>query len=155
MNPEDTDMPTWMRFALALSGLGVWTLLGCASTPPPLASSPIRWAAVADERVPEIVTRDPDGSERTTKLWLVVHEGQGYIRTGNSRWFRNIEREPKVVLRVDGAGYRLQASRVVDDELRRRVNGAFREKYGWQDFLIHPRGAPGANILRLTPRAPR
>ncbi len=110
------------------------------------------WNAVADERVPRIMTLDQDASERWTKLWIAVVDGQGYIRTGRSRWFRNIQRNPNVKLEIGGAVHPMRIEHVDDDALRRRVSGTMREKYGWQDVLIHPFGGPGANIMRLVPR---
>ena len=52
--------------------------------------------------MPTIVTHDEDGGERVTKLWLVVVDGEGVIRTDDSRWFRNIQRDPNVVFWVGG-----------------------------------------------------
>jgi hypothetical protein len=99
-----------------------------------------------------IVTQDPDGSERVTKIWLVVVDGQGLIRTGNTRWFRNIQRDPNVVFRVGGYAYPLRADLVTDESLKDRAHAAFREKYGWQDWIIHPIGEPDPNVMRLSPR---
>ena len=78
--------------------------------------------------------------------------GQGYIRTGNSRWFRNIERDPDVKLEIVGKLHPLRAEAVTDPDLRDRVIRTMREKYGWQDVLIHPFGSGDSNILRLAPR---
>jgi hypothetical protein len=126
--------------------------LSCASKAPPTADATIDWQSVADVAVPEIVTRDPDGGERVTKLWIAVVDGVGVIRTGDSRWFRNIERDPNVVLRIGGYAHPLRAEIVDEEALEKRANAAFREKYGWQDWLIHPIGEPDSNLMRLVPR---
>jgi hypothetical protein len=126
--------------------------LTCTSIPPPMAETSIDWRAVSSERVPVIVTEDPDGSLRVTKLWLVVVDGQGLIRTGGTRWFRNIQRDPNLMLRIGGYGYPLRAELVADESLKERAHAAFREKYGWQDRLAHPFGKPDPNVMRLTRR---
>jgi hypothetical protein len=126
--------------------------VSCASAPPPTAETPIDWQSVAEVRVPEIVTRDPDGAERVTKLWLAVVDGVGLVRTGDTRWFRNIERDPNVMFRIGGYAHPLRAEIVTDEALEKRANAAFREKYGWQDWLIHPFGEPDSNVIRLLPR---
>ena len=135
-----------------LIGLAVIVAAACAGVVPPIADTAIDWTAVAEERVPEIVTKESDGSERVTKLWLVVVEGQGLIRTGDTRWFRNIQRDPNVVFRIGGHAHRLRAELVTDAPLEERVNAAFREKYGWQDWIIHPFGEPDGYVMRLLPR---
>ncbi len=132
--------------------LAFTAILACASTPPPAAVEPIDWSAVADEGTPTIVTQDADGDQRETPIWVVVLENQGYIRTGSSRWFANVERDPDVVLQIGGRSLSLRAELLRDDALRETVNRAFREKYGFWDFMVHPRGAPGANIMRLVAR---
>jgi hypothetical protein len=134
-----------------LIACAVLIAVSCASTVPPTAETAVDWTAVAEEGGPSIVTRDPDGGERVTKLWLVVVDGQGLIRTGDSRWFRNIERDPNVILRIAGYAHPLRAEPVTDESLEKRANAAFREKYGWQDRLIHPFGEPDANLMRLVP----
>ena len=130
----------------------VWLTVSCASTLPPMAETALDWRSVADVGVPTIVTREPDGGERVTKLWLAVVDGEGLIRTGDSRWFQNIERDPNVTLRIGGYAYPLRAEVVTDESLEKRANAAFREKYGWQDWIIHPFGEPDANLMRLVPR---
>ena len=130
----------------------VTVVLACASTPPPTADGPINWAEVSDERVPVIVTQDPDGSQRVTKLWVVIVDGQGLIVTGNTRWFRNIQRDPNVVFRIGGSAYPLRAELVTDEALKERVDAAMREKYGWQAWLYQPFEPRDPNVMRLTPR---
>ncbi len=135
-----------------LSVCAVFLAVSCASTVSPTAETALDWQSVADVGVPTIVTRDPDGGERATKLWLAVVDGEGLIRTGDSRWFQNIERDPNVVFRIGGYAYPLRAERVDDESLEKRANAAFREKYGWQDRFIHPFGEPDKNLMRLVPR---
>lgn len=135
-----------------LIAFAVFVGVACAGVVPPAADTAIDWTAVAEEAVPAIVTQDPDGSERVTKLWLVVLDGEGLIRTDDTRWFRNIQRDPNVVFRVGGSAYPLRAELATDDSLQERTNAAFREKYGFQDWLIHPFGEPDKNVMRLVPR---
>jgi hypothetical protein len=123
--------------------------VACATRVPPTSATTIDWAAVADEGTPTIVTQDPDGDERVTKLWVVVVDGEGLIRTGDSRWFRNIERDPDVVFWIGGYAYPLRAELVTDDSVKKRAGDAFREKYGWMDI---PFSNPDDNVLRLVPR---
>ncbi len=129
-------------------------LAACASSPPPPpdATAPVVWASVADEEVPEIVTRDPDGDVRVTKLWLVVVDGSGFVRTSGTRWLANIERDPNIVLRIGGAAHPLRAERVSDPLLAARIHEAFRQKYGFSDRAsgwVVP-GEP--SLLRLAER---
>ena len=135
-----------------LIACAVFAAVSCASTAPPVAETALDWQLVAEDGMPVIVTRDPDGSERVTKLWLVVVDGEGLIRTGDTRWFQNIERDPDVVFRIGGYAYSLRAELVTDPQLEKRANAAFREKYGFQDRLIHPFGEPDKNVMRLVPR---
>ena len=136
-----------------LTLLLVAAIAACASAPILQASAPIDWGAAADESVPRIVTVDSDGDTRETKLWLVVVDGSGYIRTSGTRWFANIERDPDVILRLRGTDYPLRAKRVLDADLRDRINEAFRVKYGFQDrFIGWFSSRDQANILRLVAR---
>jgi hypothetical protein len=118
----------------------------------PVPAGAIDWAAAGAERVVQIVTRNEDGTSRETKVWLVVVDGQGYVRTGGTRWWGNIERDPDVVLRVAGAEHAVRAELVGDAELAARVEAALRTKYGWSDRLMGPFRFGDTHILRLVPR---
>lgn len=54
----------------------------------------VDWNAAHEHDVIEILTTDPDGAPRETKVWVAALEGRGYVRTNDSRWFQNLEREP-------------------------------------------------------------
>jgi hypothetical protein len=142
-----------MRSRTAVHGTLVLLLLACASTPVPEATGPIDWRAVADAGTPEIVTIDADGDVRETKLWIVVLDGRGFIRTGDTRWFKNIQRDPNLVLRIGGAAYPLRATLERNEQVRQRAHEAFRAKYGFSDrFIGWFSSRDASNVLRLDPR---
>jgi hypothetical protein len=111
-----------------------------------------RWNAEKDVETVEIVTTDEDGSARDTTIWLAVVDGQGYIRTGNSTWKGNIERNPDVTLRVGETEYAVRAEFVTDADLKTRVEQTLREKYGFSDSFIGIFRIGEPNIMRLVPR---
>ena len=110
------------------------------------------WNAVKDVQTVEIVTTDEDGSARDTTIWLAVVDGQGYIRTGNSTWKGNIERNPDVTLRIEETEYPVRAEFVADAALKERVAQTLREKYGFSDSFIDIFRVGEPNIMRLVPR---
>ena len=124
----------------------------CASTPPTVATDPIDWEAVAATQTPWIVTYRSGGGEKARPIWLVVLNGRGYIRTSQTSWLADIAGDANVMLRVGEVAYPLRAVPVVERSLRDQISQGFREKYGVLDFLIHPWGAPGANVLVLVER---
>jgi len=83
-----------------------------------------------DADIVEIVTIDPDGDTRETKIWIVVLDGAGYVRTNDSRWLANIRRDSPVALRYDDVELDVLASEVVDLVVQERVEAAFKAKYG-------------------------
>jgi hypothetical protein len=113
----------------------------------------IVWSSYADEQTVKVVTTNEDGSSRETTVWLVVVEGQGYIRTGKTRWGGNIERNPDVALRIGETELTLRVAFVSDEVEREAVVTAFRDKYGFSDWILGPfrRGEP--KIMRLMPRS--
>jgi hypothetical protein len=110
------------------------------------------WNALKDVETIEIVTTDEDGSSRDTTIWLAVVDGQGYIRTGNSTWKGNIERNPDVTLRVEDTEYPVRAEFVSDADLKTRVEQTLRDKYGFSDSFIGIFRIGEPNIMRLVPR---
>ena len=111
------------------------------------------WQALAGVEVIEVVTRDEDGAERATKVWFVLVDGQPYLRTQRSTWLDNLRRDPDLVLRIEGREYQARAEEVLGDEIVEQVDAASRDKYGWQERMIHPFRTRKPDILRLAPRS--
>jgi len=126
-------------------------LHACASGPVPVAQAPIDWSAANDRWSLHIVTLDPDGSERVTRIWLALVDGEGTFRTGDSRWWENLERDPNARIRVLEIDYPLQAEFVTEHEQKARIDDAFVEKYGWIERMMFPqdRGETHDNYARL------
>ncbi|HEB90074.1 MAG TPA: DUF2255 family protein [Deltaproteobacteria bacterium] len=103
------------------------------------------WNGVADVETVEVLTKDQDGAARETTVWLLVQDGEGYVRTGNTTWGGNVVRDGELTLRIGGQEYPLRVEFVEDESARERLTRGFREKYGWSDALIgwirgsHPR----------------
>lgn len=110
------------------------------------------WNAVAATNTVEVITKNPDDTLKDTTVWLVVVDGEGYIRTGNTRWWSNIERDHDVVLRIEGKEYALRALLVEDAVLRQRVVDAFRAKYGWVDRAMDAIRSSTPHVMKLLAR---
>jgi hypothetical protein len=135
---------------------GLWLALGFAlvlavARAHALEALPPDWSAVAAEQHVVVITTNADGTPHETTVWLAVVAGQGYIRTGDTRWYPNIERIPDVVVRVAGKDYPLRAELASDAGEIRRVTDAFSAKYGWSDRVIHW-FFTSSHVLRLAPR---
>jgi hypothetical protein len=134
----------------AAATLGLALLL--ALPPVPAAADQPDWESLADVRVIEVVTHDADGDLRETRVWFVLLDGEAYLRTSRSRWLENLRRNPELVLRIEGRDYEARAEEVEGDEIVERVDAASREKYGWQEAIIHPFRMRKPDILRIRPR---
>ena len=132
--------------------LAILSVFACLAWPIAASADAPDWVAVADVRVVNVVTHDEEGDARDTKVWLAVVDGQGYIRTGGTTWGDNVERDPLLVLRVEGTEYPLRAEFVEDDTLRERIVASFREKYGWTDGALNFIRGSRPRIMRLLPR---
>lgn len=110
------------------------------------------WGAIGATDVVVVVTRNQDGSDRETKVWIIEVDDRAYIRTAATSWYGNVEREPDIVLRVGEDELPLRAVLVTDALLAEQVEAAFREKYGsWDAFMeIFRFGEP--HVMRLEPR---
>ena len=132
------------RFMLAL---GAACCLAAAAS-----ADPIDWDLLADVPVIEILTTDPDGDLRETKVWFVVIDDGTYLRTRNSRWLDNIRQDPDVAVRVEGALAPVRAEELSDPAWVERVDQASLEKYGWQQRAVRVFRMGTPQILRLLPR---
>ena len=131
-----------LAFALALCATAA--LRAGAQTPD--------WVALAEVEEIEVLTANEDGSARETTIWLAVLDGQGYIRTGGTRWGDNVERSPEIVLRIEGTESPVRATFVTDPTLREGVVATFRDKYGWIDGLLNVFRGREPRIMRIDPR---
>jgi hypothetical protein len=129
-----------------------WLTLALALAAAPAAAAEIDWQAVTAPDVVRIVTLDADGDVRDTKIWIALHDGTGWVRTSDSRWFRNIQRDPQVKLRVGEREFELRAEEVGDPATRAAVDAAMRAKYGWSDRMLGVLRMRGVHVLKLSPR---
>lgn len=128
-------------------------LAGLALTAGPAAAAAPDWKAVAGVKEVKVLTTNEDGSARETTVWLLVLDGQGYLRTSPSTtWGDNVERQPDIALRIEGSEYPLHAVFVDDEALRERVVAGFRAKYGWVDGALNIFRGSKPRIMRLDPR---
>jgi hypothetical protein len=149
-----------IRYALIL---GVAALLAsCGRTISP-AQDQLDWSNVADHQMILVTTTDPDGEPRTTRLWIVVVDDSGYLRSADTRWAQDVERDPNFLLIADDVGYPVSATRVpFGTEEHSRVMDAYSEKYGllgrtvlrFYSLIGRYSGPSDARILRLKAEPP-
>lgn len=113
------------------------------------------WKALADTDTIQVITKDEFGASRETTVWLAVYEGHGYIRTGGTRWGKEIQRDPDVTVRIAGNEFPLRAVPIgAGDATFTAVTDVFRQKYGFSDAAIGVFRSMGGTptIMRLDPR---
>lgn len=115
------------------------------------AGTPLSAFAAAD--VVRIVTRDADGDERDTSIWIAEVDGGLYVRTNESRWLANIRRGSPVALRVDETTLPVSAEEVSDPAATARVEAAFKVKYGFVQRVMSLFRVREPTVLRLREKA--
>lgn len=129
--------------ALALGGfVALFALTAAAGEPPD-------WSAIKDVDTVSVGTTNADGSVRYTTVWLVVVGGRGYLRTGDTSWGANVDRNPNVTLVIGEQEFALRVDLVEADDERALVTTAFNEKYGWSDSMISWFRGDRPKIMRL------
>jgi hypothetical protein len=113
------------------------------------------WNAESGVETIQVVTHDEDGAVRDTTVWLAVHQGHGYIRTGGTKWGANVKRNPDVQVKIGSDEYPLRAVPIPpEDPVYAAVSDVYRQKYGFPDKvmgLLRNLGGP-ATIMRLDAR---
>ena len=132
------------RAVLALAG-ALWLV-------PAAGARAVDWSGFADVDTIEVITADEDGGERRTTVWLLVLEGEAYVRTSDTRWGDNAVRDPEFEVEIAGATFPVSGSLVTDPALRERVTLGFREKYGFMDRVTDWIRSSHPRIFRLTSR---
>ena len=93
------------------------------------------WSKWADLQTVQVISTDEGGRARTTTVWIVVVDGQAYLRTGRTIWGGNVEREGKLKLKGKPGEYQFRAETITDPSLDEKVMAAFRAKYGFRDVI--------------------
>jgi hypothetical protein len=110
------------------------------------------WSPFERESVIYVLTQDEDGARRDTKVWVVVVNGSGYVRTNASTWLENIQRNPEIELQVAGHDYLMRAEEVKDAAVKEQVEEAYKEKYGFVQRVMSTFRFREPTVLRLVPR---
>jgi hypothetical protein len=127
-------------------------------------ASAFDWTASREDSTVEIITLDEDGGKRETKIWIVVLDDAGYIRTNDSRWLANIRRGSAVQLRTKG-GTKSEteggtgsvetsvAVEIIDDDPTTydQVEQAFKDKYGVPQKIMSAFRMSRPTVMRITP----
>lgn len=143
----------WIRTTL-LTPLLTLLLAGCAAVP--AAEGPIDWSEANERWSILVVTADPDGDERVTRIWLALVEGEPVFRTNESKWWENLQRSPRLGVRHAGQEHVFTVEFVEERSEREEIDRAFAEKYGWMEALMFPQppGETHAHYGRLSGPAP-
>ena len=113
----------------------------------------VDWNAANQHDVIELLTTDPDGEARETKVWVAELDGRGYVRTNDSRWYQNFVRDPDGMIRYGDAEFPIRAEVVSDEALRERVDAVFAKKYPFSMWIAGIFGRRGGdNCLVLSAR---
>ena len=81
----------------------------------------------------DMVTPRRDGSLSRRPIWVVVVDGDAYVRSyrGESgAWYRRARADGRATIGVDGRAIEVGVEPVSDDGTNHRVSDAFRAKYG-------------------------
>ena len=136
-NPPATDSPSRFGYAGLVS----------------YSSEDLETLAGAEEV--DIETQAPGGPAHRTTIWIVVDDGEAFIRTykgPDSRWYREAVANPAVAIHVNGQRLASTAIPASDPDSIERVSAGFRRKYAGDsatDAMV-----AGANLpttLRLEP----
>jgi hypothetical protein len=128
-------------------------MVSCASGPVPVAERSADATAIDQRWSILVVTADEDGEERVTRIWIAVLGGEPVLRTGNSRWWQNLERDPSLRVRMAGQDSEFQVEFVTEESDRARIDEVFLDKYGGWERVLFPqeRGKTHTNYARLRP----
>jgi hypothetical protein len=77
--------------------------------------------------------RADDAPVHRTTIWVVVADGEVYVRSEygeKARWFRELMATPDTVLHVGGDAIAVHAVRASDPEAVERASAGYRAKYG-------------------------
>lgn len=80
----------------------------------------------------DMITPRRDGSESRRPIWVVVADGDAYVRSykGESgAWYRRARADGRATLGLDGETIEVRVEPATDDASNRKVSEAFKAKY--------------------------
>jgi len=81
----------------------------------------------------DAVTPRSDGSTSSRPIWVVVVDGDAYVRSyrgPRGAWYRRAQEDGRLTVVSDGVEIDAAAEPALDDDVNRRVSEAYRAKYG-------------------------
>ena len=101
--------------------------------------------------------RDGDSPEHRTIIWVVVVEGEVFVRSvrgARGRWYREISSNPEGALHVHNDRLTVRAAPATDEATVDAVSAAFRSKYQQSspastEAMVRPESLP--TTLKLSP----
>jgi hypothetical protein len=104
-----------------------------------------------------IETTRPDDSRARTTIWVVIDEGEAFIRSwrgDRAQWYQAaLDRPAEIALIVDGRRIEARAVPAIDDDSIARCSSALERKYAGEDETPSMvREEILATTLRLEPR---
>jgi hypothetical protein len=101
--------------------------------------------------------RDGDSPEHRTIIWVVVVEGEVFVRSvrgAKGRWYREISSNPEGALHVHNDRLTVRAAPATDEATVDAVSAAFRSKYQQSspastEAMVRPESLP--TTLKLSP----
>jgi hypothetical protein len=101
--------------------------------------------------------RDGDSPEHRTIIWVVVVEGEVFVRSvrgARGRWYREISSNPEGALHVHNDRLTVRAAPATDEATVDAVSAAFRSKYQQSspastEAMVRPESLP--TTVKLSP----
>jgi hypothetical protein len=95
-------------------------------------------------------TRRRDGSESSRPIWVVVVDGNAYVRSflgARGAWYRRAVADGRATIAVHETVVPVGVEPDSDEDVNRRVSEAFQAKYG--------KGSPGSTATMIDPERSR
>jgi hypothetical protein len=100
----------------------------------------------------KIMTTEPDVGEHWSNLWVVVIDGQPYVRLGERAYARIRKNTTSPYVKLKVAGKEFDQVKVEEmPDMKEKVATAMADKY-WMDILVRHESHP--MVARLVPEAP-
>ena len=99
-------------------------------------------------------TRAPDGTPRTTRVWVAEEDGSLLVEAASAErpWYRDVLLDPMVSLKREGHVEAFRALPEPGDAGHRRVRELLRARYGWRDAWVGLiQDTSGSIAVRLEP----